>query len=1028
MPSSLLPFRRLFILAAVGCTGLILQACQGPQEPLAADTRLEGPMPAFRSVLDGRPRMLTVRLDDDVRVAYDTDSGHLYKAWEGDLELKGAPFDQRHGPQPRSEGGSYLINESAVWSVQGQPDARVRYSGYRIEGDQVFVLYRVNGQGWQGKITETPNYQRRTQGIELIREFNVSGLPGGVTVSLGDMAMPAAHRVSGPFTDSAHVQLPNGTTRLSLHYPDLIPPEPVEEEPEHPGLTLIKNDDCAACHNPELDTVGPSYAAMARTYNDDPATVEMLARRIIDGGRGNWGEVSMTPHPDLSLDQAEQMVHFILSLADYEGADDEEKKEPVAEKIDESLLKAIPGDQREVAGLHPSFDLFQARPHDFEPMVGGIDFMPDRRMVVTTWDPEGSVYLVENYTAEPQDIKVKRIARGLAEPLGVKVVDGDIYVMQKQELTKLADSNDDGLIDTYQMVANDWSVTDNFHEFAFGLEYQDGYFYATLAVAVLPGGASADPQAPDRGKVAKISKADGSVEFIAQGLRTPNGIGFGIDGGLFISDNEGDWLPSSKIVELTEGAFYGSRAVDFEGTAGLQETLPVVWLPQDEIGNSPGEPAPLNIGPYQNQMIHGEVTHGGIKRVFAERVNGRLQGAVFRFTQGLEAGINRLAWAEDGSLIVGGVGNPGNWGHQGKHWYGLQRLVYNDEPAFEMLSVSARSNGFEIEFTQPIKEGQNISANDFTIQQWYYEPTKEYGGPKNDLRELEVTAFSLSDDRTRASFELDGLKPGHVVYFRITRPFVSEADTSLWTTEAWYTLNAIPENTPVQINQSDQINHNQLTESEVAEGWQLLYDGNSLEGLRSYNSDTLGERWVIDNGTLHMSGLREGEEGWRTPEGGGDAVITPEPVENFELYLEWKISKGGNSGIIYNVKERPELEHAFLTGPEYQILDNARHPDGQIETHRAGDNYDLVASKFVAANPPGEWNRTRLIVDNGHVQHWLNGYKVVEIEMWSDEWNELIANSKFADWEHFAKSPGGIIVLQDHADKVWFRNMKLKEL
>src|SRR5690625_5618691 len=88
MPSSLLPFRRLFILAAVGCTGLILQACQGPQEPLAADTRLEGPMPAFRSVLDGRPRMLTVRLDDDVRVAYDTDSGHLYNAWEGDLELK----------------------------------------------------------------------------------------------------------------------------------------------------------------------------------------------------------------------------------------------------------------------------------------------------------------------------------------------------------------------------------------------------------------------------------------------------------------------------------------------------------------------------------------------------------------------------------------------------------------------------------------------------------------------------------------------------------------------------------------------------------------------------------------------------------------------------------------------------------------------------------------------------------------------------------------------------------------------------
>src|SRR5690625_5492395 len=107
-------------------------------------------------------------------------------------------------------------------------------------------------------------------------------------------------------------------------------------------------------------------------------------------------------------------------------------------------------------------------------MVGGIDFLPDGAMVVSTWDPEGSVYRVENYTAEAQDIKVTRIAWGLAEPLGVKVVDGDIYVMQKQELTKLIDSTGDGLIDTYQMVANDWSVTDNFHEFAFRSEYQDG--------------------------------------------------------------------------------------------------------------------------------------------------------------------------------------------------------------------------------------------------------------------------------------------------------------------------------------------------------------------------------------------------------------------------------------------------------------------------------------------------------------------------------------------------------------------------
>src|SRR5690625_6104187 len=163
---------------------------------------------------------------------------------------------------------------------------------------------------------------------------------------------------------------------------------------------------------------------MARAYDDDPDTVTRLARKSIDGGSGQWGLVPMTAHPDLSVDQAEQMVRYILALTDYQGAETESPDAETA--VDQQLLKAIPGDQREVAGLHPSFDLFQARPHDFEPMVGGIDFMPDRRMVVTTWDPEGSVYLVENYTAEPQDIKVKRIARGLAETLGVEVVSGGL--------------------------------------------------------------------------------------------------------------------------------------------------------------------------------------------------------------------------------------------------------------------------------------------------------------------------------------------------------------------------------------------------------------------------------------------------------------------------------------------------------------------------------------------------------------------------------------------------------------------------
>ena len=197
-------------------------------------------------------------------------------------------------------------------------------------------------------------------------------------------------------------------------------------------------------------------------------------------------------------------------------------------------------------------------------------------------------------------------------------------------------------------------------------------------------------------------------------------------------------------MHVQPGAFYGSRSVDFEGTAGLKETLPVVWLPQDEIGNSPSTPIGLDVGPYQGQMIHGEVTNGGIKRVYVEKVNGAYQGALFRFTQGLEAGVNRILWAPNGDLVVGGVGSSGNWGHIGKLSYGLQSLSFNGNSAFEMLKVSARSDGFEIEFTEPIKEGQNVNAEDFLIQQWRYEPTEVYGGPKLDLENLEAKAFHLS--------------------------------------------------------------------------------------------------------------------------------------------------------------------------------------------------------------------------------------------------------------------------------------------
>ncbi len=690
--------------------------------------------------------------------------------------------------------------------------------------------------------------------------------------------------------------------------------------------------------------------------------------------------------------------------------------------------RKIPGDRFPLQDVHPAYDLSQARPDDFLPKVGGMDFMSDGRLVISTWDPAGSVFLLDGVeTGDLSKITVKTIAKGLAEPLGLQVVDDEIYVLQKQELTKLIDHNGDDIADEYHTLSNDWDVSANFHEFCFGLAYKDDHFYATLATAINPGGASTQPQIPDRGKVVKISRKDGATEFVAHGLRTPNGIGLGIDNEVFVADNQGDWLPASKIVHIKKDAWYGSRSVDFEGTANLTETPPLVWLPQDEIGNSPSTPLALNDGPYKGQMIHSEVTHGGVKRVFVEHINGQYQGCVFRFIQGLEAGINRMCWGPDSALYVGGIGSTGNWLQNGKEWYGLQRLKYNGEPVMEMLAVRAKTNGIEIEFTQPLRSGEGWQKEDYDVQQWYYKPTENYGGPKMDLQSLPILSVNVSEDRRKVFLQLGGMKAGHVVYLRLQKPFVSATDLQLWSTEAWYTMNQIPANLPgIRTTAPPPTPNNTLTESEKTAGYKLLFDGKTLTGWRNYKKQTIGTSWIVDNGAIHLNAIPRDDGTWQVADGGD--IITDQAYENYILELEWKISDCGNSGIIYNVVESDDYDFVWQTGPEMQVLDNSCHPDTRYETHRAGDLYDMIACRYVTVNPAGEWNQVRIVNNKGHVEHWLNGYKVVEFEMGNDHWRERISYSKFKDMPGFGRSLSGHISLQDHGDKVWYRNIKIREL
>lgn len=694
-------------------------------------------------------------------------------------------------------------------------------------------------------------------------------------------------------------------------------------------------------------------------------------------------------------------------------------------------IKRIPGDGVPLSGVHPSFTLSQARPNDFAPKVAGMDFMPNGDLIVSTWDDIGGVYLVKNaQTGDPDKMRVRQIGFGLAEPLGLKVVNGRIFVLQKQELTELIDNDGDEMIDEYRTLNNSWRVSANFHEFAFGLAEKEGWLYGALATAIMPGGASARPQILDRGKIFRVNITSGVLEFVARGLRTPNGVGIGVDGEIFVADNQGDWLPSCKIMHVTKDAFFGSYSVDSLAVANMPVKQPVVWLPQDEIGNSPSTPLSINVGPYKGQMIHGEVTNGGLKRVFVEKINNEYQGCVFHFSQGFEAGINRIVWGKDSALYIGGIGNPGNWSHSGKNWFGLQRFAFNGNSTFEPLAIRAKSNGVEIEFTEPLAENDGWNASDYEVKQWWYKPTIEYGGPKMDEIKLPIKSANVSDDRKKVFLELEGMKEGQVVYVHIKTPFVSALGHELWITEGFYTMNSIPKGNFGERKAPPSVfaGLNSLSESEKKAGWQLLFDGKTLNGWRNFKKQTIGKDWIVDaeNQAIHLNATRNPNGHWQTTDGGD--IITNGTFENYELSLEWKIANCGNSGIIYNVLENDKVQYVWQTGPEMQVLDNACHPDARIEKHRAGDLYDMVKCRFETVNAAGEWNKARLVVRKGKVEHWLNGRKLVSFEMFSPAWKRMIAASKFKDMPYFGTGKRGHIALQDHGDKVWYRNIKIRNL
>ncbi|MCU0470603.1 MAG: hypothetical protein MUF58_18600 [Arcicella sp.] len=467
--------------------------------------------------------------------------------------------------------------------------------------------------------------------------------------------------------------------------------------------------------------------------------------------------------------------------------------------------------------------------------VGGIAKMPNGDMAVST--RRGDVYIVENiYSGTPN---FRKFASGLHEILGLAIKDGNIYVAQRGELTKLVDKNGDGKAERYETVCA-LPISGHYHEYSFGPKIApDGSFYVTGNV----GFGSSDWWAgksfvPWRGWTMKISE-DGKLTPFAAGMRSPCGIGM-IDGEFFYGDNQGDWMGSGFISHVEKGDFMGHPAslawadrpespvkvrkemitakVDPRDNPKVKPEYlkdepmttiyemgkttypnmgikaPAVWLPHGVLGVSTSEiitdDTQGNFGPFAGQVFVGDQGMSKIARVFLEKVNGQYQGASFDFKSGFRSGVLRMTWGSDNAMYVGGT-NRG-WGSVGKEAFGLERLVFTGKTPFEMKAVRAMPDGFEIEFTMPVNKKTAEDVNNYDVSSYVYKYHPVYGSPIVNRKDNAVRGAKASEDGLKVRLVVDDLREGYIHDIKPEGVRSANDDLSLLHGSAYYTLNNIP--------------------------------------------------------------------------------------------------------------------------------------------------------------------------------------------------------------------------------------------
>ncbi len=703
---------------------------------------------------------LNIKLSQNASLCFDTERLRVAAAWKGGFiklptgrdGLAGVPAVVGNlafhtpmvpgwaGPKGEwTEPNPPVINGKDVYSKGPLPRDWAKWRGHYTHGDQVILSYMVGASG----ILELPGFG----GGIFTRQFEITHSPSKSPLSLLIAEVPgAAGKVEG---NVATLELDGQIT----------------------GATVINS--------------GITLKAEGGRITAEIKSLLPTSQFIV----GVWNG----PKEDIGkLQQFSKIQIKVRALSDLIKGGPAKWNKPVTTR---GRLGLVPGPY-----VVDTITVPEENPWKSWIRCSGFDFFEDGTTAAIS-SVTGDVWIVSGIDESLKELKWRRYATGLFQPLGLKIVDEQVYVLGRDQITRLHDLNDDGEADYYENFNNDISISNHYHEFCLNLSTDpEGNFY------FIKGGNLREATVPHHGCLVRVSKDGSKLEIVATGHRAPNGMSVGPNGELTSSDNEGNWVPTSRVNYVKPGGFYGHVHTAHRKEPPNDYDKPLLWLPH-QADNSSGGQVWVNSerwGPFSGDLLHLSYGKSSLFKLMKEEIDGQWQGAAVRFPLRFDSGIMRGRFnPKDGQLYLAGLRV---WQSNGARFGAFHRVRYTGKPVNMPKALNVQKDGIRITFTNPLDATTAVDDQNWAIDQWNYQWTQNYGSKLYSTKDpakvlgdkrqgafggdpLPIKAIPLSEDKKTVHLIVDNLKP--VMQSRI-RFNIMAADKTAIKQEILHTINRVP--------------------------------------------------------------------------------------------------------------------------------------------------------------------------------------------------------------------------------------------